>query len=305
MILLISVLFGLSIVLIVWWIHQILTDVPIEDRTYLDQPPKGFKLFWPLVRLIVYYIGPLLKRDYRIRLSQRLRKAGMEFSLSPEQFFAGKVIGAVLAALLAYLVISMLKIMSPFFLISGAVMGFYYPEIWLKEVTDKRQRAIFKALPFYIDVIILSVEAGTNMTGALTHATQKAPSSPLKSEINRVLRDVRAGKSRAASLRSMADRIEMSGINSLVSSIIQAEKTGSSLGPILRAQADQRRTERFQKAEKQAMEAPVKLLGPLIMFIFPNTFLVIGFVLVVKAVESGALPDGIRESLTWALTWPG
>ena len=305
MILAISITFGLVIALVSWWVYQLMTEVPEEDRTYLDRPPTGFRLIWPLVRLVVHYIGPWLKRDYRISLSARLRKAGVEYSLSPEQFFAGKVIGVVLGILFGYLLMNMLELFSPVFFLTTAALGFYYPELWLKEVTQSRERAIFKALPFYIDVIILSVEAGTNMTGTLTHAAQKAPDSPLKHEINRVLRDVRAGKSRADALRSMADRLDMRGMNSLVSSIIQAERMGSSLGPILRAQADQRRTERFQKAEKQAMEAPVKLLGPLILFIFPNTFVVIVFVLIVKAVEAAIFPAAAQAWLVWALTWPG
>ena len=87
--------------------------------------------------------------------------------------------------------------------------------------------------------------------------------------------------------------------------VIQAERTGSSLGPLLRAQSEQLRTQRFQLAEKKAMEAPVKLLGPLVMFIFPCTFLVLGFLLLSKAIQSGI--GRLRSGPLWygVYQWPG
>jgi len=100
----------------------------------------------------------------------------------------------------------------------------------------------------------------------------------------------------------MADRAGSPALVGVVSSMIQAERTGSSLGPILRAQADQIRNERFQKAEKQAMEAPVKMLGPLVMFIFPCTFLVLGFLILSKAMLQGIIT---WAPLVWAYNWPG
>jgi tight adherence protein C len=299
---LIGLLLGTSISLIIWNVYQIVSAVPSEDRSYLDRPPLGFRLVWPLVKLIVHYLGPKISRKYRIATHSRLRRAGVDYSVSPEQFFAGQLISATLFMCLVAAAQSMLDMKSPLFLVLGALMGFYYPQLWLKDEIQKRQKLIFRALPFYLDVITLCVEAGTNLTGAFTHAVQKAEESPLKTEINRVLRDVRAGKQRAEAMRTMAERVQMSSVNSLVSCLIQAEKMGSNLGQVLRAQADQRRIERFQKAEKLAMEAPVKLLGPLIMFIFPNTFLVLGFVILMKAVLSGVISWG---PLIWAVTWPG
>ena len=156
--------------------------------------------------------------------------------------------------------------------------------------------------PYYLDIITLAVEAGTNLTSAFAYAVQKSPKSPLSDEIKRILRDVRAGKPRASCMRDFAERVQMPAIDNLVGSLIQAENIGSSLGPILRAQSQQRRSERFTRAEKLAMEAPVKLLGPLIMFIFPTTFMVLGFIIVVKAVMAGVITF---RPLLWALTWPG
>jgi tight adherence protein C len=85
----------------------------------------------------------------------------------------------------------------------------------------------------------------------------------------------------------MADRLDIKEVTSFVSSMIQAEKMGSSMAAVLRVQADQRRNERFQRAEKLAMEAPIKLVGPLIIFIFPVTFIVLGFPIAMKFMSEG------------------
>ena len=180
--------------------------------------------------------------------------------------------------------------------------GFFYPELWLRETTDKRRGAILRALPFYLDIITLSVEAGSNLTGGITQAVQKSADSPLRRELSRVLRDIRAGRTRAEAMRDMSERTGSQPVQNVVSSLIQAERTGSSLGPLLRSQAEQLRSDRFLRAEKLAMEAPVKLLGPLVMFIFPTTFLVLGFLVMSKAIQEGVLT---WAPLVWAYHWPG
>lgn len=288
-ILTIALLFGLSLFLLVRGVYGIFADLPPEDRTYLDRPPLGFRVVWPLIQLLVYYLGPRLSMNYRLKAQARLRKAGADFALSPEQFFAGKIVSAIAFGLFMTYAQALLASWSPSMLLIAAVLGFFYPDLWLREATQKRHRHILKTLPFFLDIITLTVEAGTNLNGAFHQAFQKGPPGPLRSELGRVLREIRAGKTRADALRAMAERLDNPAITSLVGSLIQAEAMGTSLGPVLRAQSEQRRTERFQRAEKLAMEAPVKLLAPLVAFIFPNTFLIILFVLVVKAVQEGAI----------------
>jgi tight adherence protein C len=135
----------------------------------------------------------------------------------------------------------------------------------------------------------MCVEAGLNFQGALTQAMEKAPPGALRNEFAIVLRDMRSGLARADALRRMADRLDIGEITSFVSAIIQAEKMGASLANVLRVQAEQRRAERFQRAEKMAMEAPVKLVAPLIIFIFPVTFIILGFPIVMKFMGEGML----------------
>lgn len=296
----IAIMFGIALALLVVSTTHIATAVEREDRSWLDQPPVALRVLWPAVRLIVHYLGASLPVAWRERMQARLRRAGQDYCLSPEQFFAGKLLSALIAGALGAFVAAGIGKGHGFAPIV-VLLFWFYPDLWLKEATERRHKQIFRALPFYLDVVTLSVEAGTNLTGALTQAATKSPPSALRNEVNHVLRDIRAGKPRADALRMLAERVDMPPINLLVASLVQAENMGAALGPILRAQADQRRTERFQRAEKLAMEAPVKLLAPLIMFIFPNFFIVLVFMLVSKAVTEGVLT---WAPLAWALTWP-
>jgi tight adherence protein C len=174
-------------------------------------------------------------------------------------------------------------------LAAGTAAGWICAGSWMSERRAARLRSIARSLPFYLDVITLSVESGANLTGALQHAVAKGPPGPLRAELERVLRDVRAGRTRADALRAMADRLELAPVTSWVAALVAAERHGSSLGPILRSQAEQRRQERFQQAEKLAMKAPVKMLFPLLVFIFPCTFVLLGFPIVVRLLEEGLL----------------
>ncbi len=104
----------------------------------------------------------------------------------------------------------------------------------------------------------------------------------MRNEFGIVMRDLRAGLPRAEALKRMGARLDIPEVSSFVNAVVQAERMGGSMATTLRIQADQRRNERFQRAEKQAMQAPVKLIFPLVAFIFPVTFIVLGFPIVMK-----------------------
>ncbi|UUZ50471.1 type II secretion system F family protein [Massilia sp. B-10] len=174
------------------------------------------------------------------------------------------------------------------YLLIASLIGWLYPRVWLKDSLKKRQKLIVKALPIYLDFLTMGVEAGLNMVGAISQAVAKGPNGPLKNEFAFVIHDLRSGLTRAEALRRMDERVRIPQVTSFISAVIQAERMGASLGPTFRAQADQRRIERFQIAEKLAMEAPVKLIFPLVAFIFPVTFLVLMFPIAIKFMQSGA-----------------
>ncbi|MCX8003925.1 MAG: type II secretion system F family protein [Burkholderiaceae bacterium] len=282
-----SLTVGLAVALLALAVPRIFAEVPRDERAYMDPPPRFYRMTWPLVLLIAHHVAPLLKPAYLQRTRQALRRAGQDYALTAVQFFAGKLVAALCGALAGFLLADALAV-SPFALaLLVGLLAFFYPDLWLKERTQQRNLKILKGLPFFLDIVTLAVEAGLNLSAALQQAVERLPDGPLPQEINRVLRDVRAGRPRIEALRDMAERLDFGPITSLVSALVQGELMGSSLGPILRAQSEQRRSERFQRAEKLAMEAPVKMLGPLILCIFPCTFIVIGFPIVVKFLTSG------------------
>jgi len=153
--------------------------------------------------------------------------------------------------------------------------GFLLPWIWLRDRERARKQWIRRDLPYALDLLTLSVEAGLDFTAALARIVRRRPNTPLSEELGETLRQVQMGVTRAAALRDLTDRAQMEEIFSVTSSLIQADELGSSLGPVLRVQADAFRVRRAQAAEKAAMEAPVKLLFPLLAFFFPIIFMVI------------------------------
>ena len=284
-ILLVSLLAGSALAVAAFAVWRLVIELGSAETIYRDRPPKGFRWLWPAVNIFANTFGFVLRGEREAALQARLRRAGQEYALTPHQFFGGKIVGLALGVAVGLaLGGDGTRLLGA---LLGGLFGFVYPDIWLSDHTKSRNLAILKALPFFLDIVTLSIEAGMNLTGALQKAVDKCKPSPLMVEINRVLRDIRAGRPRIESLRDLADRLDYAPISSLVSALVQGELMGSSLGPILRAQSDQRRTERFQRAEKLAMEAPVKMLGPLIMFIFPCTFVVIGFPIAMKFLASG------------------
>lgn len=283
----VAVLFAAAVTIAAISTRKIASAVPGDDRRYMDPPPRFYRLTWPLVRLVGFYCGWAVTEATAARIQTALKRAGQDYTLTPVQFFAGKLIAAGLFA--AGLACITAKI-GPGALtgaMAGCIFGFYMPELWLADMTKSRNLKILKRLPFFLDIVTMAVEAGMNLSSALAKSVEKMPRGPLLIEINRLLREVRAGKPRIDALRDMAARLDFQAMNSLIGALVQGELMGSSIGPILRAQAEQRRSERFQRAEKLALEAPVKMLGPLIMCIFPCTFIVIGFPIVTQLLRSG------------------
>lgn len=266
----------LAIFALCWYLFFIMLRVPDDNREYFDDPPLFYKMFGFFINVVAFYLAPFIKDKTYIKYERQIIYAGVEFQFKPEHIIASKIISAIVFTLFVLILLTIAK-QSLFLALIGTLFGYVYPDLWLKEAKNKRLNSISKNLPFFLDMITLSVESGLNLNGAIRQAVDKSPPGPVRQEFEKIVRDVKTGVSRSDAFRKMGKRIDDQSIKSLVSSIIQAEKMGMNIGPILRSQADQRRIERFQKAEKMAMEAPVKLLFPLVAFIFPCTFIVIGF----------------------------
>jgi len=290
---LIAILIGMAFVAfaasVIYSAVRLTDEVPEEDREYLDPLPRGLRLLWPLLRMVDYHICQRLPQTLTRDAAEKLRLSGLLYLMSPTQFVALCLVSLVGFATLSAFALPAAGIEnSGFWIAAASLFGWIYPRVWLKDSLKKRQKLVVKALPAYLDFLTMGVEAGLNMAGAIGQAVAKGPDGPLKNEFAFVLRDLRSGLTRAEALRRMDERVKVPQVTSFINAVIQAERMGASLGPTFRAQADQRRTERFQLAEKLAMEAPVKLIFPLVAFIFPVTFVVLMFPIAVKFMQSGA-----------------
>ncbi|WP_434341192.1 type II secretion system F family protein [Motilimonas cestriensis] len=277
-----SVLCTLACFLGVIAVRNIGKEVPDEDREYLDPLPPGIKPFWPLVRLCSHVIGERLPVDDLETYSQMLKRSGLDFMFTPEQFFSLQFISAFSFSFICWFSLSIIDAAGVMPVVFAGLFGWIFPRISLGDIRKKREGQIIRDLPVYLDFIVMTVEAGMNLTGGITQAVKKGPKGPMQYEFSRVLREIKAGKPKLEALRAMEKRLNIKEITNLVTALIQAEKSGASMGSTLRIQAEQRRVERFQRAEKAALQAPVKLVFPLVVFIFPVTFIVLSFPIIMK-----------------------
>lgn len=153
-------------------------------------------------------------------------------------------------------------------------LGFMLPELFINSKIQRRQKSIRKALPDALDLLTICVEAGLGFDAAINKVYEKWD-NPLSLSFGRVLREIQLGKLRREALRDMANRIGLAEITSFVAAVIQSEQLGVSMAKVLRIQADQMRIRRRQRAEEEAHKAPIKMLVPMAVLIFPSICIVL------------------------------
>jgi tight adherence protein C len=158
-----------------------------------------------------------------------------------------------------------------------AFFGYYLPDIWLRIRTARRKKKIFNGLPDTLDLLVVCVEAGMGLDAAITRVGEEIrfTDRELSDELRLLNLELRAGKTRLEALRNLGRRVNLEDMNSLITLLVQTEKFGTSIAQALRVYSDTFRTKRYQAAEELAAKIPVKLLFPLIFFIFPAIFVVI------------------------------
>lgn len=263
-----------------------------EELGVLEERNSGFiGAIKPVLRAYSHQLEGKVN-SYKLELiKSRLMSAGLIYKISPAEFFVLKRVSALIALAFAVFIIlalnmqSLLNIAVTLFLLG--LLGFYYPDIWLNDKLQHRQRKIEKEFPFFLDLLVLIMRAGLPFAGAVQQSIEKMPNGPLYDELIRYQRDIRTGLVRADALERLGKRINLPAVTNFVAAIIQAEETGGSITNVLAVQASQRRKERFLKAEKKANEAPVKMLLPLVGLLFPITFIIIGVPIAVEFMNSG------------------
>ncbi|NLF86238.1 MAG: type II secretion system F family protein, partial [Lentisphaerae bacterium] len=249
-----------------------------EERTL----PLAFRLLLPFTpNLHAFTAQPRLRRQCELT-ERQLVSAGFDGLLSGEEFLALRllvplVLGAFWVLIAAGFARLDATVRDHFTLIAILGVGLFYlqPLVWLRRSIKLRHRSIQRALPFVIDLLTLSVEAGIDFMSGLQRAVERRRMDPLTEELIRMIHEIQLGASRRVALRNLSQRVNMPDMRSFAYSLIQADELGVSIGVILRIQSDQMRQRRFDRAERLANEAPVKMLGPLMLFIFPAVFIVL------------------------------
>jgi tight adherence protein C len=153
-------------------------------------------------------------------------------------------------------------------------IGFFFPQLWLQGRINARQNDIRKAMPDALDLLTICVEAGLGFEAAMSKVSEKWQNE-LSIALLRAIREIQLGKARRDALRDMADRIGLPEMTSFVAAVIQSEVLGVSLAKVLRIQSEQMRIKRRQRAQEEAGQAPIKMLPPLALLIFPSIFIIL------------------------------
>lgn len=238
------------------------------------------------------YIVPIvqeMKLDEQRKLAKRkLVSSGLIDELTPDEYLSMKV-SLVLLFPIVILIASVayeIDIWWGYILLS-APLGYVYPDMMVKGKMQARQKLARRAMPFIIDLLALSTEAGLDFVGAIGKVVQKANPSPLVEELGQVLKEMKVGASRSEALREMAARLDMTEISSFVSILISADEMGASIGKVLRQQSEQIRLERTMAAEREGAKAASKILGPMFLLILPAIFITIGVPFALQMMGSG------------------
>ena len=236
---------------------------------------------WP-VGPVARWLEPSIPDRWRAAGHGVLERAGLDDRLNAAQGLALLLLSAGATAVACLLLSGAAGHWLAEQVVLAAAVGLAVPCIALRDRILKLQSAVMRELPGFLDLLTLGLEAGCAFGAALQIAVQRSTASPLRASLERSLQEMRAGRPRAEALQRLERRLGVTALSAAVAAITQAEATGVSLAPVMRAQAVRATQERFARAEKRAMEAPVKMLAPLVLCIFPCTFIVIGFPIAVR-----------------------
>jgi tight adherence protein C len=205
--------------------------------------------------------------------------SGMTGTLEPTSFFALRIVATVGLGLLAFMLFFVFTANTPptqalLYTVGGAALGYYFPMLWIRSKIRKRQENIQKALPDALDLLVICVDAGLGFDMAMGKVYEKWDNE-LAIAFGRVLREIQLGKQRREALRDMANRMDVPDVTSFTAAIIQADQLGVSMSNILRVQSDQMRVKRRQRAQEKAHQAPVKMMIPMVLLIFPSIWIVL------------------------------
>ena len=292
--------FSISIIAILYWFVVVRRGAEIGARVdslaidsqsveeYELSLPFSQRFLLPILRVVGRKVTNRTPTERMNEMRRKLVLAGNPGNLSVSEFMAIKlvvalVMGLGLTGFAALIGQSAFRVVLAF--VVGAGVGYWYPSAYVKRKIKERKAQIARAMPDSIDLLTICVEAGLGFDLALRRVTDKWQNA-LSDEFDRVLTDMRLGRARRDALKDMVERTGVDDLSTLVSAIIQADQLGVGVVQVLRIQSEQLRRRRRQRAEEKAHQAPVKIIFPMVLFIFPAIYVVVLGPAIPKILES-------------------
>lgn len=246
-----------------------------------NEPIKSKSPFINISRPLVHnftlqHALKIKNENYRKKVDKKILTAGISQELNVDEFIGMQILwGAMFPFVLVILKFTMGLGFPYWMCVLIGLVGAYFPHMYCRMQTNVRYISVISDLPFFIDLLALSTEAGLDFINAIQRIVDKAENSVLASELAIVLKDIKLGSARAEALKALAKRLDISEITSFVAVINDADYTGASIAQVLKDQSAQMRTERFTRAEKAGAKASQLMLVPMIIFVMPAVFIVV------------------------------
>jgi tight adherence protein C len=267
------------------------TVTTLRDQDEMGKSPFT-RVILPVVDKMSKFFGQMTPVTSLNRAKTSIIQAGMQGKVTPAQI---TTLSYILMILVPFMSLSFTGIPTSIasgkaaVLFIGFILGYRLPFGYVQGKAQARKHEIRKALPFTLDLISISVEAGMALDGAMAIVQEKS-TGPMSEELGLTLREIRLGKGRNEALVDLGDRLGVEELKSFVTAVTYIARLGGSLVDVIRIQAQAMRIKRRQRAEEKAMKTPVKIMIPLVLFIFPSMFIVILGPAVVQMMEQTAVP---------------
>ncbi|MGB9791656.1 MAG: type II secretion system F family protein [Thermacetogeniaceae bacterium] len=254
--------------------RQYKVSARLREELQQPLPSRLGRMVWKKLSLLV---SRKMSEEKRLRFQRRLQAAGSPGGWGPAEFRLLQVLlassGGCVAAAAGWLAGAGLR-EAMLAGVLGLAFGVLLPDVYLSSRIKARRQEVVRSLPDALDLLMVSVEAGLGFDMALVKVSERFKGA-LAEEFSRLLHEMKLGKPRREAFKDMAERVGVDDLKAFVGALTQADQLGVSIGNILRVQAAQMRRKRRQRAEEMAMKAPVKMLIPLVFFIFPALFVVL------------------------------
>jgi tight adherence protein C len=250
---------------------RITEHIPKDTSTIYDTPLL-VRLFDPVIQWLSKLILKLTPIRYKQHLALKIRRVESKYNLQDILVLKLYLIFMLLACLSAYT--WYVAFPNIILIIISLVVVYFLPDIVLNSVLKQRRQKVLMELPTFIDLLAVILEGGVSFDNAIRKICERKK-GPIYAEFSRYIQDVNLGTNREEALKSVATRIKLPELDTLVRSIFQGEKMGVSILKTIQVQAGQLRVKRSQRIQEQAMKIPIKILFPLILFVFPPIFIII------------------------------